>query len=172
MMKYALYEYTPKRGWRRSSFEQIDTCRRILDFKDGRNYAKRWAAHEMARCLQAVDLSDIIVMCIPASCHHTYTRRFKRFTNEFCRLTRAIDGFSFVQIHASRQKKHLSEDRSHICLMQSCEIDPRIRGRKVLVIDDICTTCSSANEFIIGLQAAGAEVVGAMFLAKTRTSRS
>jgi adenine/guanine phosphoribosyltransferase-like PRPP-binding protein len=41
------------------------------------------------------------------------------------------------------------------------------RGRKVLVIDDIYTTGQSSDAFIAAMQAAGATVVGALFLAKT-----
>ena len=42
------------------------------------------------------------------------------------------------------------------------------RGKRVLVIDDICTTGKSSNAFIGLVQATGADVIGAMFLGRTR----
>ncbi|MCR4602451.1 MAG: phosphoribosyltransferase [Prevotella sp.] len=168
MLAYALYEYIPKRRIYKASFEQLDLNRRILDFKDGRNYASRWAAHTMAYALQAVDLSDTVVMCIPAHSQHAYVRRYKRFLSEFCSRSNAVNGFDYVRIHGCREMKHLSAQRHYVSCMSNASIDAGIRGRKVLVIDDICTTCSSAATFISCLRAAGAEVVMAMFLARTK----
>lgn len=165
---YALYEYVPMRRIKSASFRQLDINRRILDFKDGRNYASRWAAHMMAYCLQCLDLRDVVIVCLPASSQLSYVRRFKRFTKELCKLTHAVDGFSMVTIHSCREKRHLSKERSHISCMSNASIDESIRGRKVLVVDDICTSCSSAKEFISFLSAVGAEVVMAVFLAKTK----
>ena len=42
------------------------------------------------------------------------------------------------------------------------------RGKKVLVIDDIYTTGRSSDAFISAIEATGAHVRMAMFLAKTR----
>ena len=36
MVKFALYDYIPERYLKRASFEDMETHRRILDFKDGR----------------------------------------------------------------------------------------------------------------------------------------
>lgn len=166
MMKIALYDYVPQRF--RMSFEQFILNRMILDFKDGRNYATRWAARQMASSLRACDMRNVIIVCIPASCPYTNARRWKRFLYELCRRCHAINGFDLVKVHSCREKKHLSQDRCYISCMGNASIDASIKGQKVLVIDDICTTCESANEFIASLQAAGADVVMALFLAKTR----
>ena len=44
MIKFALYPYIPQRYLKKASFEDIDRDRMILDFKDGKPYAARWAA--------------------------------------------------------------------------------------------------------------------------------
>ena len=49
--------------------------------------------------------------------------------------------------------------------------DNELRGKKVLVVDDIVTTGKTANAFIDMLQTAGADVRGALFLAKTKNYR-
>ena len=168
MMKYALYDYLPKRFQSMASKEQLLLNQMILDFKDGRNYATRWAAQSMAYTLQAVDLMDVTIVCIPASSQYAYIRRFKYFTQLLCSMCNAVNGFSMIHIHSTREKKHLSQAREAISPLSNACIDASIRGRKVLVIDDICTTCASADLFIDSLKKAGADVVMAMFLAKTR----
>jgi adenine/guanine phosphoribosyltransferase-like PRPP-binding protein len=45
-------------------------------------------------------------------------------------------------------------------------------GKRVLVIDDIYTTGQSSKAFIGAVEAAGATVIGAMFLAKTKLYRN
>ncbi len=167
MIKYALFQYVPQRF--RMSIEQYLLNRMILDFKDGRSYASRWAAKQMAYCLHRIDLSNVTIVCIPSSCHYTYVRRYKRFMKDLCERLHAVNGFDLVKVNAYREKKHLSNDRCYISCMQNAVISDSVRGQKVLVIDDICTTCASANEFIRCLQDAGAEVVMAMFLAKTKS---
>ena len=46
--------------------------------------------------------------------------------------------------------------------------DDFFRGKKVLVIDDIYTTGQSSSAFIGAMQAAGADVLGALFLGRTK----
>ena len=64
MIRFALYDYIPQRFLNRATFEEIDLHRRILDFKDAKPYATRWAAKEIGYALSDMDLSDTyIVTC-------------------------------------------------------------------------------------------------------------
>ena len=169
-MKYALYDYVPQRFLGRVSFEQKILNMMILGFKDGRNVYSRIFARQMARALSEIDMSDVVVVCVPASTRYSHVRRWKQFSAMLCRLTGAVDGFDRVQVSGSRKRAHLTGE---------CELAKNIkhyvhidadffRGKKVLVIDDIYTTGQSSTAFIGAMQAAGASVVMAMFLAKTR----
>ena len=173
MLKYALFDYIPKRKMRKATFEQQDTTRRVLDFKAGKAYATRWAAREMARSIRHNDLSDTIIVCIPASCRRTNIRRYKLFMEELCELTGAINGFDLMQPTGKRRKAHIDHvheiaDGASECIHIN---DNELRGKKVLVVDDIVTTGKTANAFIDMLQTAGADVRGALFLAKTKNYR-
>ena len=172
MMKYALFDYVPRR-FQNISFELQDVRRMILGFKDGRNVYSRWAAKEFARALSAMDLANTVVVCVPASTVCSHIRRWKRFSMLLCRLTGAIDGFSHVQVCGNRKRAHVTGEYE-LCtnIKHLVNIDANyFRGKRVLVIDDIYTTGRSSEAFIGALQNAGAEVRMAMFLAKTRIFR-
>lgn len=170
MFKYALYDYVPQRWVHRFPVEQQVVDLMILGFKDGRNVYTRWAARQFAMTLSLLDMTDTVIVCVPASTPYSHTRRWKRFLDLLCRRTGAENGFCYVAVTGSRKRAHLTGDYELCTNIKRCvNIDAeRLRGRKVLVIDDIYTTGQSSASFIGALEAAGANVVMAMFLAKTK----
>lgn len=170
MMSFALFPYVPKRFLCVASFEEIALHYMILGFKDGRNVHTRWAARQFAQALTAINLSDVVVVCIPASTQWSHVRRWKRFSQMLCRLTGAIDGFDRIQVSGSRKRAHITgEHELATNIKHYVHIDADwFRGHKVLVIDDIYTSGRSSQAFIGAIEAAGATVVMSMFLAKTK----
>ena len=170
MMRFALFQYVRENSVSRYPFEQQDVNRMILGFKDGRNVYTRWAARQFARALTAMDLSDTIIVCIPASTRYAHVRRWKRFSELLCQLTGAINGFDRIQVSGSRKRAHVTGDYELATnIKHYVHIDAEyFRGRKVLVIDDIYTTGQSSAAFIAAMESAGATVTMAMFLAKTK----
>ena len=170
MFKYALYDYVPQRFLGRVPLEQKILNMMILGFKDGRNVYSRIFARQMARALSEIDMSNVVVVCVPASTRYSHVRRWKQFSAMLCRLTGAIDGFDRVQVSGSRRRAHITgECELATNIKHYVHIDADFfRGKKVLVIDDVYTTGQSSTAFIGAMQAAGASVVMAMFLAKTK----
>lgn len=170
MLCYALFPYVPKRFLCMASFEEIALHYMILGFKDGRNVHTRWAARQFAMALSGIDLHDVAIVCIPASTTWAHIRRWRRFSQMLCRLTGAIDGFDRIQVSGSRKRAHVTgEHELATNIKHYVHIDAEyFRGRKVLVIDDVYTTGQSSAAFIAAMQAAGATVTMAMFLAKTK----
>ena len=170
MFKYALYDYVPQRFLGRVPLEQKILNMMILGFKDGRNVYSRIFARQMARALSEIDMSNVVVVCVPASTRYSHVRRWKQFSAMLCRLTGAIDGFDRVQVSGSRRRAHITgECELATNIKHYVHIDADFfRGKKVMVIDDIYTTGQSSTAFIGAMQAAGASVVMAMFLAKTK----
>ena len=179
MLKYAIMSYIPQRYMRRADLEKSlalghsseldgtrliaifdtqDTMRHLLDFKAGRKYATKWAADLVSRTLAPMDLTNTIIVCIPASCEQTNKRRYKRFSATVCAKCKAINGFEHIQVIGKREKVHIS--RKHDKQTASnVQIDADyFNGKRVLLIDDICTTCATANAFIEQMQKAGADV--------------
>ena len=170
MMKFALYSYIPQRFLRRATFEEQDICRKIIGFKDGRNVYTRWAARQFSRALAAMDLTDTVIVCIPASTKYAHVRRWKRFSQLLCKQTGAIDGFSHIEVVGNRKRAHITgeyELATNIKHLVNIDAD-YFRGKNVLVIDDIYTTGRSSDAFISAIEATGAHVRMAMFLAKTK----
>lgn len=66
MLKYAIMQYTPQRYMRRADFDAQEDMRHLLDFKAGRRYATKCAADLVARTLAPMDLTNTIIVCIPA----------------------------------------------------------------------------------------------------------
>ena len=170
MFKFALLDYCPQRYLHRASFEQQMANHMILGFKDGRNVYTRWAAKLFSQALAFMDLSDTVIVCIPASTRFSHVRRWKMFSELLCRRSGAVNGFDRVQVSGSRKRTHVTGD---------CELATNIkhyvridaewfRGRKVLVIDDIYTTGHSSDAFIAAIEASGATVTMAVFLARTK----
>ena len=98
MFKYALLDYVPQRYLRRASFDTLENDRFILDFKSGRRYATDKASRLIGKALSLMDLKDTVIVCIPASCQQTYTRRFRNFSAKLSALCGAIDGFEHVHV--------------------------------------------------------------------------
>lgn len=171
MLKYALFEYIPQRMLRRASFEEQEASRKILLFKSGHRSAVAWAVRAFLSALSQTDLTDTIIIPIPASCQHTYTRRYKRFMAMLCKATGAVNGLSFIKVDGHRDKAHIAGGEvSHS--LENISIDTEhIKGRKVVIIDDIYTTGRTADRFLKMMVDSGAEVRMMLFLAKTRQRR-
>ena len=115
MFKYAIMQYTPQRYMRRADFETQDTMRHLLDFKAGRRYATKWAAQIVGKTLSAMDLTNTVIVCIPASCEQTNKRRYKRFSADVCAMCNAINGFEHIQVIGKREKVPRSTDKRATC---------------------------------------------------------
>ena len=166
MLKVALMNYVPQRYMRRADFDTQENMRHILDFKAGRKYASRWASRIVGRALSSMDLSNTVIVCIPASCEQTNKRRYKHFSASVCAKCNAINGFEHIQVIGKREKVHISKKHGQ---ESNVQIDTDyFNGKRVLLIDDICTTCATANAFIEQMQKAGADVRMTLFLAKTK----
>ena len=166
MFKYALLDYVPQRYLRRASFDTLENDRFILDFKSGRRYATDKASRLIGKALSLMDLKDTVIVCIPASCQRTYTRRFRKFSENVCAKTGAINGFDHIKVIGKREKVHICGEYA---AEDNVWIDTDFfQGKRILIIDDICTTGRTSDDFREKMEQAGAHVRMAMFLAKTK----
>ena len=169
VLKHAIYQYLPQRYHKRASFEDLEIAYKIHAFKDGRNYAKRWAANVVCEALSLIDMSNTIFLCIPASCEHTHVRRFKKFSAMVCQKTHAENGYDYIHVIGKRSKAHIAKTHDFADNTDQFVLidEEKLNGRNVVIFDDVTTSCKTADAFIERIQKTGANVKFAIFLART-----
>lgn len=164
------FEYLPKRYAERTIVDaQVRNL--IFSFKDGERKAIEYAAKRVAffmyHCYQ-LKCNEYQIVCVPARSEKTYRKRFALFTKIVCRMCRQEDAMAHVHIIGEREALHNSYD--HVVREENYHVSVDadfFAGRKVIIFDDLITSGNTANNFAAILQAAGAEVVGGLFLAQT-----
>ena len=89
-----------------------------------------------------------------------------KFSENVCAKTGAINGFDHIKVIGKREKVHISGEHA---AEDNVWIDTDFfQGKRILIIDDICTTGRTSDDFREKMEQAGAHVRMAMFLAKTK----
>lgn len=166
MIKIALHSYIPQNYLDRADVDDAYMHFLVLDFKDGKNYAQEWAAKVVGKALSQRDRSDVVFMCIPASTHFQYVRRYERFSEMVCEICGCVNGFPHIFVSNDRMPSHVSKRERNRLNNVVMDAD-FFRGKKVIIFDDIITTGATANKMQEKLRECGANVIGALFLAKT-----
>ena len=165
------YKYVPKRF--ATADKGAESVRNfIYAFKDGRRDATDYAINIVSERLTkwyGVSCADYVLCCIPAATNTKYIRRFKRFAAEVSKRTGIQNGTEHVNIFGKREAKHNNPE--HIVSESfgyAISTDPDFfNGKNVILFDDLITTGTTAETFAEELEAVGANVLGAMFLART-----
>jgi predicted amidophosphoribosyltransferase len=79
------------------------------------------------------------------------------------------NGNEHISIYGERTAKHFSTDRVCESFDYRVALDREyFSGKKVIIFDDVVTSGATAREFANELAECGAQVMGAMFLARTK----
>ena len=106
-------------------------------------------------------LSQLTLVCIPASTAEKTVARFEEFARIVTGDTGMDNGFTHVQVAVDAESKHLADQPLYT-------IDEEwFKDRDVLLFDDIMATGGSIKSFAKQMKAAGAHVVAAVVLGKT-----
>lgn len=151
--------------------EKYEFRRKIVwSFKDGHSSIQ--TADMFLDYLYYLNLSLPInnwwLCIIPASTRSKTEIRFKRFCDRFCDKTVINNGFSLITNRYDRLPKHLqdAEGRNAIDILETIDFG-NVRGKKILLFDDIYTTGKSFLIVARKLKALGAREVKGIFLGKT-----
>ncbi len=156
--------YFPKRyhGW--IAEEQWHFTQLVYQFKEGRDNCAQYFAQVFRTLHPACDLT---IMFMPCSSEERYRERFSSLNRFFLSFTGVCSGFNFIIFTSDRECKHLASKRSDVDEMSNYVISDAVKGRKVVIVDDLLTTGHSLFTYAEYLKNSGAEVIGAIFLAKT-----
>ena len=159
--------YYPSRYKRLLSEEQRVFCRSLYAFKEGENNGIDF----FKSCLAAlpVDTASCHVMFMPCSNWIKYGRRFKRLdwyiTTHRKELT---SGLYDVDVHSERESLHECKGSERI-LERNYNITGDIKGKRIIIVDDVFTSGQSLTDYKEEIERCGGEVVAAIFYGKTVT---
>ena len=139
----------------------------VLSFKSGKVSSCKRAVKLVSSFLKREGLcsSEYTFICIPSSSPEKNELRFKEFTSMVSAAASVENGFNLVQVVGSRSEVHAGGSRD-IC---NYVVSPMVKGRKVIVFDDVETTGITFASFAAELERIGAEVVQGVFLAVAET---
>lgn len=159
--------YYPSRYKRLLDEEQRGFCRTLYAFKEGENHGIDF----FKACMAAlpVDTTSCHIMFMPCSNWIKYGQRFKRLdwyiTTNRNELT---SGLYDVDVHSERESLHECKGSEHI-LERNYNITGGIKGKRIIIVDDVFTSGQSLTDYKEEIERCGGEVVAAIFYGKTVT---
>lgn len=159
--------YYPSRYKRLLDEEQRGFCRTLYAFKEGDNHGIDF----FKACMAAlpVDTTSCHIMFMPCSNWIKYGQRFKRLdwyiTTHRKELT---SGLYDVDVHSERESLHECKGSERI-LERNYSITGDIRGKRIIIVDDVFTSGQSLTDYKEEIERCGGEVVAAIFYGKTVT---
>lgn len=159
--------YYPSRYKRLLDEEQRGFCRTLYAFKEGENHGIDF----FKACMTAlpVDTTSCHIMFMPCSNWIKYGQRFKRLdwyiTTHRKELT---SGLYDVDVHSERESLHECKGSERI-LERNYNITGGIKGKRIIIVDDVFTSGQSLTDYKEEIERCGGEVVAAIFYGKTVT---
>lgn len=157
--------YYPKRYETYLDFEQCCACKDVLDFKDGQADGVDFFSSGISKLSPN---PGTVVLFMPCSTGWKYWRRFKGISdhikNQCPDLT---SGISYLKYTGERQSLHLQKGRADIQMEKNYELTENLKGKEVIIVDDLLTTGKSLRAFKEEVEKKGGKVVGAIFAAHT-----
>ena len=165
----SLYNYLPTKYKQEATERDWQVRRLVWDFKEGKRSigVAQVVAQRLVKMFGAA-VTDITLVCIPASSAEKNERRYKTFAAEVARLTGCANGYEAVQVEGERMAIHEHRNGKRLQSTQVISFDKDyFSGRKVVVFDDILTLGYSYARFACAIEALGATVMGGLFLGRT-----
>lgn len=156
--------YYSKRYQEWISEDQLDFTRIVYRFKEGQDSCEQY----FARAFRALHPArELTVMFMPCSSKTRYLERFSSLDRFFLKFRDVHSGLDYIKFTGERKSKHMAQKRDEIDETSNYIISAAVKGEDVIVVDDLLTTGHSLLTYVKCLENSGANVVGAIFLAKT-----
>lgn len=155
-----------------AAYTYDETVRGIIHaFKFGGVYRMaKWMAGEMVKVLRAEEMTGFdLIIAVPLH----YTRRFARGYNQSEKLARQVSlqtginmGYLLKRTRATKQQSLLSDKQRRVNLDNAFAVTGDVKGKKILLIDDVRTTGTTAVKCTDTLFGAGAREVTVLTFAQ------
>lgn len=164
----AIWPYLPTRFAAPEKFAELNN--KILAFKNG--IGAEAIADEIIGysniLLQNLGVAEEWTLAvIPASNQMKTNRRFKGFANHLCLNLGFFNGFDLIKATGFRIERKLQVDRDSVNILQHLSFDNSVKGKKILLFDDVYTSGKTFELISHKLIALGAKDVFGLFLSKT-----
>lgn len=160
--------YYPSRYKAFLNDEQQAFCRSVYKFKEGKIHGIEFFKTCM-NVLQA-DGKSYLIMFMPCSDEFKYVQRFKRLNWYICtHCPDLTSGLYDVDVFESRGSLHEAKGHRNRILERNYRITGNIKGKKIIIVDDVLTTGQSLIDYKEEIKRCGGKVVAAIFYGKTIT---
>lgn len=158
--------YYPSRYNALLSDEQRAFCRSLYQFKEGEIHGIEF----FKACMAAVqaDGRPYHIMFMPCSNWIKYYRRFKRLDWYIGKHRPELtSGLYDVDVSEPRESLHEAKGGENRILERNYRITGNIKGKEIIIIDDVLTTGQSMTDYKEEIERCGGKVVAAIFYGKT-----
>lgn len=168
-IRMAFYDYYyPVRFDDFISDRQQVFSRSLYQFKEGEIHGIDF----FKACMDALKLegTSYHIMFMPCSSDIKYYRRFKRL-DWYIKTHRPelTSGLYDVDVFKWRESQHGSKGREKRVLEKNYRIKGNIKGKEIIIIDDVVTSGKSVSAYRDKIERCGGKVVAAIFYGKTAT---
>ena len=119
-------------------------------------------------CTFGFDLKqEIVFCCVPSSTKQSFMLRYKQFSKQVSNSLNMVDGYDMVKYIENSTPKHLGGEG----IPKYDFYNENIKGKPVIVFDDIYTTGNTIRRFCAKLVKRGACVIGGIVLGMTETDK-
>lgn len=164
---FSLYYYYPKKRLQHNVTEDQESVRDfIYKFKDGENPddVAEQIITVLKLCFLQETISDITLVCIPASTKEKNRARYEKFSSIIAQECNMWNAYDHIKIDYDRNAKHNGGESDY----DNLSFDSSwFEGKDVLIFDDIVTKGNSICKMREKLEGLGANVIGAITLGQT-----
>ncbi len=160
--------YYPSRYKEFLNKEQLAFCHSVYEFKEGKIHGIEF----FKSCMNALQMNayPFHIMFMPCSDEFKYTRRFKRlnwYIHTHCPYL--TSGLYDVDVFEPRECLHEAIGHENRILERNYRITGDIKGKEVIIVDDVLTTGQSLTDYKGEIERCGGKVVAAIFYGETIT---
>ena len=148
--------------------EQQAFCHSIYEFKEGEIHGIKF----FKSCMNALQMNayPFHIMFMPCSDEFKYAQRFKRLNWYICtHCPNLTSGLYDVDVFEPRECLHEAIGHENRILERNYRILGDIKGKEVIIVDDVLTTEQSMSDYKREIERCGGKVVAVIFYGKTIT---
>lgn len=159
------FDYYPKNRFPSVTSQQEADRRAVWNFKDGSySYGLNRLADFLDGNFTKEEMKNVVVCVIPASTQYKNDIRYKTMCAKIAEKFPVINGYNYITINTDRSDSRTQKSSDTVW---NLSFSSSVRGKTVVLFDDITTRGTSFIQVANKLKEAGASNVHGFFLGKT-----